>query len=239
MKKILIYRDSGASPLGAEALARELRREGLGVAYALGWADRHLFHQRGWHHDVQLLIFPGGRDLLYLKALRGFANRQIIDFVSGGGAFLGICAGGYYGSAQIEFEKDGPLAVCGDRELKFFPGIARGPAYGLGEFCYESERGARIANLRRCDDWPAGAVAYYNGGCAFVEADSHPSVSVLARYADIDQEPAAIVNCTVGTGQAILSGVHPEYRIDQAIDKQRNNLFRMLLDQLGLFKQND
>lgn len=65
----------------------------------------------------------------------------------GGGKFLGICAGAYYGSCEVKFETEGPLEVVGKRELQFFPGTAYGPAYGLRKFCYENNSGAQIATL--------------------------------------------------------------------------------------------
>jgi glutamine amidotransferase-like uncharacterized protein len=50
---------------------------------------------------------------------------------------------------------------------------------------------------------------YFNGGCRFVGEDAN--CKVLARYQDIEDQPAAIIECKVGQGKAILSGVHPEY----------------------------
>jgi glutamine amidotransferase-like uncharacterized protein len=51
------------------------------------------------------------------------------EFVQGGGSYLGLCAGAYYGCARVVFEPGTPLEVVGDRELAFFPGIARGAAF--------------------------------------------------------------------------------------------------------------
>lgn len=51
------------------------------------------------------------------------------EFVHAGGRYLGLCAGAYYGCARVVFEPGTPLEVVGDRELAFFPGIARGAAF--------------------------------------------------------------------------------------------------------------
>lgn len=213
MKKILIYGDEGANLFGVKALLAEFQRVGLTQTYQICCVDRCLFQTNQWQKETDLLIFPGGRDIPYHQALQGTANRSIADFVHHGGRFLGICAGGYYGSALIEFEQGHPLEVVGARELKFFPGVARGPAYGLGTFCYHSQRGAQIAQLNLCPSFSSSskAAAYYNGGCAFVAAEEYPGISILARYADIAHQPAAIIQCQVGTGVAFLCGVHPEY----------------------------
>jgi hypothetical protein len=61
------------------------------------------------------------------------------EYVSAGGAYLGLCAGAYYACSRVEFEPGGPLQVRGDRELGFFPGVAAGAAYAggwlLGMYC--------------------------------------------------------------------------------------------------------
>lgn len=209
MKQILIYKDFGADPIGVSCVVESLRQASFDRSYAIGFADRHLLKDPAWRQDACLLIFPGGRDIPYQRALQGPANKHISDFVRSGGGYLGICAGGYYGSASIEFEKGFPLEVVEDRELKFFPGVARGSAYGGGEFCYRTGKGGRIARLELASR--EKTAAYFQGGCAFVDAEIYPAVTVLARYCDIDGAPPAIVQCQVDKGRAVLSGVHPEY----------------------------
>src|SRR5439155_581244 len=92
---------------------------------------------RGELARYSLFIMPGGRDQPYHAGLQGEANQQIRAFVEEGGAYVGICAGAYYGSARVEFDRGFPLEVCEERELCFFSGTAVGPAYGKGTFAYE------------------------------------------------------------------------------------------------------
>ncbi len=161
-----------------------------------------------WRKDTQLLIIPGGRDLAYHTSLKGKGNQKIREFVEGGGSFLGICAGAYYGCKFVEFDKGMPLEVVGDRELSFYPGSAKGPAYGPGTFYYDSEKGAQAAPIS--DGFFNGSFrSYFNGGCFFEDVTA-PHIKVLSRYLDIEGEPAAIVECEIGKGKAILSGVHFE-----------------------------
>ncbi|GAX84811.1 hypothetical protein CEUSTIGMA_g12232.t1 [Chlamydomonas eustigma] len=69
------------------------------------------------------------------------------DWVEGGGAYLGLCAGAYYASSRCIFEpQDAVLGVVGNRELSFFPGHAQGAVFP--GFDYRSERGAVAAPLR-------------------------------------------------------------------------------------------
>lgn len=215
MKKILIYKGEGADAFCVASLLFALKQEKFDQTHYLTLVDQTLFQTKNWQKDVALIIFPGGRDIPYHHALKGNGNLRIRDYVERGGRFLGICAGGYYGSSIIEFEQGGPLEVLAERELKFFPGIARGPAYGPGRFCYCSEKGAQVAQLSlEHTSIPTSTAAYYNGGCLFVGAEKYENVSVIARYTDIEQQPAAVVKCQIGAGSAILSGVHPEYCAD-------------------------
>lgn len=242
MKSILVYQDEGVDSFCVHSLVSSLQEERVHERYVISLVDRRVFQTNDWQDCTDLVIFPGGRDIPYHQALQGLGNHHIAQFVHSGGSFLGFCAGAYYGCKSIEFEKGGPLEVLADRELQFFPGIARGPALGLGKFSYTGLEGAQLAQLSTAT---AMTAAYYNGGCFFVSADAYEEVSVLARYQALEEQSAAIVRCKVGKGQAILSGVHPECSVLclqqaplvakedleslQLIEEQRKALFRELL----------
>lgn len=157
--------------------------------------------------------------------LNGSGNLIITDFVRRGGAYLGFCAGGYYGSARCEFEVGSPdrgMEVVGSRELAFFPGTCRGGAFK--GFKYASEDGAKAVRIDVKKEAFAGAGAvpetfrsYYNGGGVFVDAAhlGDKGVEVLATFGDklnVDggDGGAALVYCSVGNGRVILTGPHPE-----------------------------
>jgi biotin---protein ligase len=165
---------------------------------------------------------PGGGDLGYCETLNGTGNRRIRQFVEEGGAYIGFCAGAYFGSARCEFEVGKSLEVVGDRELAFFPGICRGSAFA--GFKYGSEAGARAAELKvNKESLATGAVpdvfrSYYNGGGVFVDASkfSNKGIEVLATYTEhlsveSGEGAAAILYCKVGEGAALLTGPHPEF----------------------------
>ena len=182
---------------------------------------RHFFLSPNWEANTDLVIIPGGRDIPYDRHLRGEANDRIRRFVENGGSYLGICAGGYYGSAMVIFEEGGELEVLEKRELAFFPGRAIGPVFGKGVFAYNSKKGACEALL----NWKGGKCsAFFNGGCYF--EDAHKYAEVIATYADLDLP--AIISCKVGKGRAILSGVHPECPVRD--DHERSLLWKDLLN---------
>lgn len=176
-----------------------------------------------WTASCAAIVFPGGADQGYCQSLNGEGNRRIRQFVERGGVYIGFCAGGYYGSKRCEFEVGNKLLeVIGDRELAFYPGVARGCAFP--GFVYHSERGARASELKVDKTFvSAGTVpevfrSYYNGGGVFVDAPKYrdQGVEVLASYAepvavDSGEGAAAIVYCKVGQGAALLTGPHPEF----------------------------
>lgn len=207
-KFIYIYKDDGVGLVNAKQLWNELKKSGFGHSHQLRWIKKEDLECEGWEDRVSALIMPGGRDAPYHERLKGSPNTRIQSFVMNGGFYLGICAGAYYGCSSLEFDVGHPLEIIASRELKFFPGIAYGPAYGAGTFCYTEARGARIAKLRMQDQ--SILASYFNGGCYFANASNYDHVRVIARYIDLPDEPAAIVQCAVGKGTAILCGVHPE-----------------------------
>lgn len=173
-----------------------------------------------WTASCALLVFPGGADMGYCRSLNGDGNRRISQYIRRGGSYLGLCAGGYYGSSRCEFEIGNKiLEVIGSRELGFFPGTCRGCAFR--GFVYHSEAGAKAVELKVAKECfikgpvPEVFRCYYNGGGIFVDAAKFEDegVEVLATYTDpldVDGGHAAIVFRKVGEGSVILTGTHPE-----------------------------
>ena len=113
------------------------------------------------------------------------------------------------------------LEVAGPREFGFFPGICRGAAFG--GFAYEKEDGSKAARLKvetALEGVVGDVKVYCNGGGIFVGADEmgEKGVTVLARFMDnvkVEGGNVAAVHCKVGKGAAILTGVHPEYLLQE------------------------
>jgi biotin--protein ligase len=211
-QKIFIYNDLGVSQLLLPAVCER---------FSSGWhpvlVDAAAI-AGGALEGADILVVPGGRDVPYHAALApNGGNRAIRRFVEGGGTYIGICAGAYYGCARLRFDEGGELFLAAERELGFYPGEAVGPAYGTGTYDYGSTRGCRAAPIA----WEGGTLPlYYHGGCLF---QGSAACVVLARYAELPGAPPAIIECAVGKGRAILSGVHFEVgpsHLDEADPRQ-------------------
>ncbi|KAK4547724.1 hypothetical protein LTR36_000682 [Oleoguttula mirabilis] len=229
---VLVYAGPGATLSSVRHATWSLRRL-LGPNHAVLTITSDQLLREPWTSTCALLVMPGGADMGYCRTLNGEGNRRIKQYVAMGGAYLGLCAGGYYGCAKCEFEvgkvREG-MEVVGERELGFFPGICRGLAFE--GFVYHSEAGTRAAEVRVCKEALGDAAGgetvlpetfrtYYNGGGVFVDAETFrgKGVEVLASYTEAlavesgegQAVAAAVVYCQVGEGAAILTGPHPEF----------------------------
>lgn len=250
-QRILLYVGPGAGP---KSIANTLATLKFLVAdkYDIQKVGPNDLIKTDWINDTALLVIPGGADRPYVEKLSGLGNANIKQYVSNGGKFLGICAGAYYSADRIEFAKgDVELEVTGERELKFFPGLVEGPTYaGFDHRSTNNIEGMRAAKITWLGEQPFKSeqkfVVFYNGGGHFVDADQHSNVTVLARYGEElpsrPNQPAAIVECRVGKGKAILSGPHFEWDPlslegeDQQTNALRNKLLAANQNRLSLAK---
>ncbi|ORY61435.1 biotin-protein ligase [Pseudomassariella vexata] len=259
---VLVYTGAGSTVESVKHAVYSLRRL-LSPNYAVIPITDTVLLKEPWAPTCALLVFPGGADLGYCRVLNGAGNILISQYVRRGGAYLGFCAGGYYGSTKCEFEVGNkPMEVVGSRELAFFPGTCRGAAFQ--GFQYQSEKGARAVKLivkkdafKSAGVVPDEVTSYYNGGGVFVPFGDARDYEVLASYAsppnvDGGDENPALVMCKVGMGSALLTGPHPEFspaNLEQhcdipgyddliaslrATDEARTNFFKACLGKLGL-----
>ena len=231
-------------------------RQLLGRRFDIVAVSAEMITHDPWEESAALLVIPGGRDVPYCEHLSPDGTLKIRRFVESGGRYLGLCAGAYFGASQIVFENNRPdYRVVGKRDLSFFPGTAIGSAFS--NFVYNSEQGASAQHVRVLDKIAPvkDTKLYHNGGCYFDGKDVGPETTVLAEYAqttfDGVRSAPAILECKVGHGKALLSGVHIEYNPYmaklssnpslihlvshlKATNTARLRLFGYLLSRLGL-----
>ncbi len=201
---VYVYHDEGVSE---ESLAQTVFTfRSLLKKYTVTTIDAKKLKEGLWTKNAVLFVLPGGADLPYVKKLQGTGNTIIQNYVANGGAFLGICAGSYYGSSTVEFDKNGPLEVLEDRELGFFKGSAVGPV--LAPYDYQTQSSSRAATIYTILPHVAKTTVFYNGGGFFHHAEAYPNTQVIGTY---DNNLPAIIFIHYGKGKVLLSGVHFEY----------------------------
>ncbi len=240
---IYVYQDKGVSHESIVHTISSLQR--LRKKYLIKTINAQQVRTGSWIPHASLFIMPGGADLPYLQKLQGKGNQFIQEYVTNGGSFLGICAGSYYGSSYVEFDKHGPLEVIGKRELRFFPGKAIGPV--LAPYQYDIPSGSRAAMIYTNSLHIKKTLLFYNGGGFFENASKYPNTQIIGTYAN---HLPAIILIHHAKGKVLLSGVHFEYnphllnRKDRHIIKiikplcksnvSRKILFKNIMQLLGL-----
>lgn len=123
---IIIYNGKGISNL-QKPLQKTLKLL-LSHSYDVLLVSAKMIREDDWLSTTALFIMPGisvkintvgGRDVPYCEELGSIGAGKIKEFVSGGGSYLGLCAGGYYACENIEFEMDrDDYRVFGKRYIK-------------------------------------------------------------------------------------------------------------------------
>ncbi|KAL1406391.1 biotin holocarboxylase synthetase [Vanrija albida] len=211
--QVFVYSGPGVSPLSLSHTLLTLSLQLL-PHYTVQPITAAVLATEPWEPTCALLVIPGGRDLPFVEELsvKTKVTRRIAEFVQEGGRYLGICAGAYFGAAEVKFDVGGNKEVVGKRDLAFFPGAAVGPTYP--GFDYGSEAGARAVGIVVDGGKRVLDNLYYNGGGHFILPAQLPSeVEVIARYAEPPSPEAkvAAVQISKGKGKALLCAVHFEY----------------------------
>ena len=90
----------------------------------------------------------------------------------------------------------------------------------INKHCIPSERITTNGNQGNhiSDSDSLNCFVYFNGGSHFVmDDDVSNDVTLISRYMNSpdDKRHAAVVQCRVGKGRAVLSGAHFEYIVDK------------------------
>ncbi|MHA2309291.1 MAG: BPL-N domain-containing protein [Candidatus Heimdallarchaeaceae archaeon] len=175
--------------------------------------------------DFDVLLWPGGDYVSYWEmGLEGKAAVQ--DFVSGGGGYLGICAGAYYACDYMVWMDDDSFPppdykVEGDElNLDLFEGVAWGPIFDLAE---RPEPGYAMVQVNInhshpiTKDLPDTMQILYYGGPYFVPYEQTGSnVTILGTYDLTGQNAVATTTC--GHGRVFLISPHGELEEDSNRD---------------------
>ena len=220
---IKIYCDEGTSLVNVKEIIALIKELEIPMPIFLTNAEK--ITNKNDLKDSQLLIMPGGRDIPYQKKLKNKGNRIIKKFVENGGSYLGICAGAYYASSCVEFDKNGSNEVLEKRDLKFFKGKCIGPALKT-KFEYSSEKFSSEQSIIT----KSGLIKMHlNGGGFFAKAHLK-KCRVMGRFED---NKAAILKIKDKKGKVILTSLHIERDIEENKEERRAfnlEIFKYLLN---------
>jgi glutamine amidotransferase-like uncharacterized protein len=174
--------------------------------------------------DYDILIWPGGHYPAYWGEVGLDGKAEIQRFVSGGGAYMGICAGAYYAADYMVWMDDDAYPppdykVEGDElNLDLFPGVAYGPIFEIADrnTTYWAMVEINIVDQTHpiTESMPNTMTMFYYGG-PYLEPYADANVSILGRYNITGT--AAIVACSYGEGRVFLIGPHGE--IEEGSDR--------------------
>lgn len=188
-------------------------------------AAKHMFQWMGYSVEIisaqyikqngldgfKGLCIPGGNMYQYSNSLSLTGINEIKDFISNGGAYIGICGGAYFAGEKVIWR--GNQLIMNSLEL--FNGSTEGPINDLVQeadsvMCkVVIDSSFLIAEIEADTAW----ILYFNGPTLMVE---DTNVSVVAKY-DINGLPCSLA-FHYSDGKVFLIGTHPEIEEDSDRD---------------------
>ncbi|XP_033739935.1 biotin--protein ligase-like [Pecten maximus] len=187
---VLIYKGEGAKEENVEQLLKQISKYTSPAKYNIKTISPEETKKGTWTSSTALYVIGGGYDLGFIRALGDEGTLKIRDYVRAGGRYLGICAGAYFACNSIEFDKGGPQQVCGDRILRFFPGVCVGPVHG--PYNYNVKVSARAVPIQFSDpNWnpqqSTSLCGYFNGGGMFLPQELFNRSKITRDSENYDQ----------------------------------------------------
>ena len=199
--RVGFYVDSGSQGGGVLKLARLVNYSPEFELVLLDGKDL----REGKLSRVDMLLMPGGSSQKQYRSMQESGAKAVRDFVSGGGAYFGVCAGFH-------------CAMNRPERIKLLPFGRQGGAGFQGITSIEiSKEGAELLGVA-----PGRILGYYSyGPISFQEKDwINSSAKTLAVYKSISTQPGqstnkmfnapAIIYGNHGKGKVIATSFHPE-----------------------------
>lgn len=158
-----------------------------------------------------ILVVPGGSAATYSAMLGTEGREAIVDFVSTGGSYFGVCGGALLGCRYA---------------LNLFDGVMRQPVPGVESGTYMIQ----LAVNRSClgpdlSDEPENITTLY-WQSAYLDPDDWTGIHPITTYLGGEYSP--MVAFEYGNGSVFLSSPHPEY--EENDDRDGTDAFDDLVD---------
>ncbi len=195
--------------------------------------------------DSRLFILPGivGEISPYTAQLDKTALQEIHDFVTlKPNVILTVCAGSYFVSRETVYDT-GRAPPRGKISLApFFNGIARGPVstYGRAADMMSDFDDVVVVPVQFKNDqgqWETTQTCYGNGPALYPDDPNDASIDIMARYADVAGNPAALLRQASGKGAVYLSCILPEIGYQYIMPRLELNNARALMNDLKPHEQ--
>jgi glutamine amidotransferase-like uncharacterized protein len=210
------------------------------LGYSWEYIDADDVNNNDLGEYYQLIFFPGGWAGGYNEYINETGDQNIRDFVSEGGAYMGMCAGAFFASDTVHWRENGAVSTLQnvyDYPLDLWPGIADGSINDFQPWTSSVETGCTLLPGARMVDLkvntavlpaliPTVNVLYYGGPVFRPPNGKWTNETVIARY-DMDgfsaDEAAAMILFPYGKGRVFLSAVHPELSLNETCDLYYDN----------------
>lgn len=212
---VAIYDDTGSGVPGAWDVGLdniEAAMNDAGVLTQRVTRDE-LNEEPGLLQGFDALLFGGGYAFPgYTERITAAGKARIQEFIHGGGAYVGICAGAYFACDQLSYEGDTWDDESG-YDIDLYPGVCGGPVDEVSSYPFWAPATVDFpghASYNEVLAPPFQLRIFYAGGPFFEEPAE--GAEVLATYADHGEHqgmPAA-VTVPYGAGRLVLFGPHPE-----------------------------
>jgi len=205
---VLIYSGAGAGSEGIVAFEKFLDLKGL------TWleCDDTYIENNNLVDDFDVIHFPGGNSGYYVDDINSIGLQHIRDFISAGGGYIGICAGGYFACDRIVWE-----GSTYDHPLDLFSGVGYGAIDEIAPWPNYAMTTITINTSNPINRYESSSeYILYSGGAAFYP-DEGQEMNVIGTYDLLNDDPA-MINFRYGDGRVILFGPHPELEEDSTRD---------------------
>ena len=188
--RVAIYNGSGVLPSSAVALLNMFRWMHAEANYV-----NHTEIQQGVLDEYDFVVFPGGSAYEYSSCLGTIGRNAVLDFITEGGSYFGICGGSLFGT---------------DSYLGLFNGYTSDAVNGSDAKIIQMVVNTNSTGPDLSTEPLTYDTLYWSSGYFYSSNATYMSTVIPIAFYPQNNEPGMIA-CKYGNGSVFLSFPHPEY----------------------------